>query len=430
MSVKSTALAAAVALSVSAGAQAREFTDIFTLRGYGTAGAAYSDEDRADFVSTMYVQPEGAGYSDTVSTAVDTKNALQLDMTFTERFSGVVQIISEGINNNTWDGDANKRFFPSLEWANLSYRVTDDLTVRAGRIVSPFLMSAEYRKVGFASHWLRPPVEVYGAQPYTSSDGADATYRSNLGGTVNTLRAHYGKQALRSETFKAGVEVWGVNDAVEVGALTVRAAYVDIAFRTTEDQLGPLFNMFVQGASAVPGAAAAVLEAQRLHSVYNPYLGQDLQQYTVGFSYDPGDWFVMGEIVETDSKGLVASSTSGYVSGGYRWNKLTPFATYARTKSHERSEPGIPTAGLPLQLAGLAGIIDSTLADLRNGQITSQQTISLGVRWDLASSFALKAQYDYVDLERGSLGMLVNHQPDFQRGGNLNVLSIALDFVF
>jgi predicted porin len=431
MSFKSASIAAAVAMTLwSASADARELTDMFTLRGYGTAGLVYSDEDRADFVSTMHVQPEGAGYSDDVSMVVDSKNALQLDMTLTDRFSGVVQIISEGVNNNTWDGDPNKRFHPSLEWANLSYRLTDEVTVRAGRIVSPFFMSSEYRKVGFASHWVRPPVEVYGAQPYTSSDGGDITYRTKLGAATNTLRTHYGKQALRTETFKAGVEVWGVNDGVEIGALTLRAAYLNIKFATTEDQMGPLFSMFVQGAGAVPGAEAAVAEARRLQDVYNPYLGQGLEQYAVGVSYDPGNWFVMAEMVESASDGLVLDTTSGYVSGGYRLNKLTPYATYSRTKSHTRNERGIPTAGLPLPLAGLAGVIDTTIDGLVQDQISSQQTVAVGVRWDFASSLALKAQYDYVDLERDSLGMLVNQQADFERGSNVNVLSIALDFVF
>ncbi|MGH8187409.1 MAG: porin, partial [Steroidobacteraceae bacterium] len=60
----------------------------------------------------------------------------------------------------------------------------------------------------------------------------------------------------------------------------------------------------------------------------------------------------------------------------------------------------------------------------------SQQTFSVGMRWDVASAIALKAQYDYIDLDSGSPGMLTNLQPGFERGGDLNVLSLTLDFVF
>jgi opacity protein-like surface antigen len=61
---------------------------------------------------------------------------------------------------------------------------------------------------------------------------------------------------------------------------------------------------------------------------------------------------------------------------------------------------------------------------------SSQQTISAGLRWDFAEGFALKAQYDYVDLDANSGGRLANHQPNFQPGTNLNVFAIGVDYVF
>jgi opacity protein-like surface antigen len=430
MSFKSTSLAAAVALTLcGAGAEARDLSDIFTLRGYGTAGLVYSDEDQADFVINNLIQPEGAGYSETVSAAVDSKNALQLDMTFTDRLSGVVQLISEGVSNNTWDGDRNKRFVPSLEWANLSYRVTDELTVRAGRIVLPFFMAAEYRKVGFASHWLRTPVEVYGVQPFTSSDGADVSYNKRIGSATNTLRAHYGKQALRAGIVNGPVEVWGVNDAVEVGALTVRAAYMKIHYHALGEGFGPLFNGFAEIAASIPGGEAAAAEAIRLLPSYDPAARNEFDAVGVGFSYDVNQWFVLGEVVHFDTgEKLMPSNTSGYLSGGYRWNQFTPYATYARTKMEKWHEDGIPLAGLPLEVAGMGAAINGIIESF--GADTSQQTFSLGLRWDFMSSMALKAQYDYVDLDRNSKGMLVNMQPGFKPGGNVNVISIALDYVF
>jgi opacity protein-like surface antigen len=430
MSVKTKALAAAVTLALcGTGVQARDFSDIFTLRGYGTLGVVHSDEHHADFVSAILIQPEGAGYSDEWSTAVDSRNALQIDMTFSDRLSGVVQLISEGASNNSWDGDTNKRFFPSLEWANLSYRVSDELTVRVGRIVQPFSMSSEYRKVGFANHWVRPPVEVYGAQPFTSSDGGDVTYRSKVAGATNTVRAHYGVQALRNATFKAQVKLWGINDAVEMGALTVRAAYMHTEFAAPGATFEPLFAPFIAAAGSIPGGQSAAQEATRLLRVYDPSGDQSFELYGAGLSYDPGDWFVMSEAVSLKSGGLLLDTTSGYVSGGYRIGKLTPYLTYARTRTELREEPGVPLAGLPPQLAGLGAVINGAVAGLA-GSDSSQQTFAVGMRWDVASAIALKAQYDYIDLASGSPGMLANPQPEFQRGGDLNVLSLTLDFVF
>jgi hypothetical protein len=430
MSVKPKALAAAVALALcGAGVQARDFSDIFTLRGYGTLGVVHSDEHHADFVSAIFIQPEGAGYSDEWSTTVDSRNALQMDMTFSDRLSGVVQLISEGASNNSWDSDTNKRFFPSLEWANLSYRVSDELTVRVGRVVQPFSMTSEYRKVGFANHWVRPPLEVYGAQPFTSSDGGDVTYRSKVAGATNTVRAHYGVQALRNATFKAQVKLWGINDAVEMGALTVRAAYMHTEFAAPGATFEPLFAPFIAAAGSIPGGQSAAQEATRLLRIYDPSGDQSFELYGAGLSYDPGEWFVMSEAVSLKSSGLLLDTTSGYVSGGYRIGKLTPYLTYARTRTELREEPGVPLAGLPPQLAGLGAVINGAVAGLA-GSDTSQQTFSVGMRWDVASAIALKAQYDYIDLASGSPGMLANPQPGFERGGDLNVLSLTLDFVF
>src|SRR5882757_6923325 len=144
MLLKLTKIAVAVAMTLAvATASAADLSDMFSIRGYGTSGMVHSDEDQADFVSSPMIGQRGAGFSDDWSADVDSRLGLQIDMTFSDRFTGVVQLISESKYNNSWDGDANKRYFPSLEWANLSYKVTDNLTVRGGRIVLPLLMLGE-----------------------------------------------------------------------------------------------------------------------------------------------------------------------------------------------------------------------------------------------------------------------------------------------
>jgi len=56
--------------------------------------------------------------------------------------------------------------------------------------------------------------------------------------------------------------------------------------------------------------------------------------------------------------------------------------------------------------------------------------VSLGVRWDFAPSRSLKLQYDHLDLDDGSRGILTNTQSGFEPGGTVNVFSVALDFLF
>jgi hypothetical protein len=428
-------LAATVAMMLGNATASAGADDLFHLHGYGTLGIAHSDEDQADFVTSSLIQPEGAGHTHAWSTALDSKVGLQLDMTITDRLSGVVQLVSEAASNNTWDGDPNEEYVPSLEWANLSYRVTDELTVRAGRIVLPLLMVSEFRKVGFAQHWIRPPVEAYGEPPFTSSDGLDLSYRGQLGSAVNTLRGHYGYGSLRS-TVESQLTVWGVNDTIERGAWTVRAGYMSVHFHSPTPGFTTLFQNYAHlaGAFGAPGQAAAA-QAARLDMKYSTWYGQAIQNTEVGVSYDPGRWFVMGEVVLQRTDGIAKSYDSGYVSGGYRLGAFTPYATYARIKEQERNEGRVPTAiaGVPPNLRGAIAGMGSAINGIITGIVdtrSSQQTLGLGLRWDFAPNFAVKTQYEYVDLDEGSQGRLGNIQPGFEPGGDLNLFSVVVDYVF
>jgi hypothetical protein len=59
-----------------------------------------------------------------------------------------------------------------------------------------------------------------------------------------------------------------------------------------------------------------------------------------------------------------------------------------------------------------------------------QNTFSAGVRWDFYKNAALKLQYDRVDIDPGSRGTFGNVQPGFQPGGQVQLFSAAVDFVF
>ena len=428
--MKVSPLGAAIAMTLcAASASAANWDDRVQVRGYGTLGVVHSDEDQADYVAIADVQPKGAGYSSSWSMNVDSKQALQVDVKFSERLSATVQLLSEGVSNNSWDGDRNEDFVPSLEWANLSYKVSDELTVRAGRIVLPLMMGAEYRKVGFAQHWIRPPVEVYGLVPFASSDGLDASYRSGVGGGVNTVRAYFGGQDTRSIPFDCHTDGWGVNDTFEKGPLTLRAAFMYFKWRSPGVLYQPLFDAFADLAEQEPGGQAAADQARRFLPVYDGTFEQRIVMYDAGVSYDPGRWFLMGEVVHMDSDEQVLTQTSGYVTAGYRRNALTPYATYVRGKTKTRDGQSVSLDGLSPDVAALGAEVNAIVGWFGTGNM-SQQTFSLGVRWDFRSSFTLKAQLDHIDMDEGSRGWLNNLQPGFQPGGSLNVVSFALDYVF
>ena len=59
-----------------------------------------------------------------------------------------------------------------------------------------------------------------------------------------------------------------------------------------------------------------------------------------------------------------------------------------------------------------------------------QKTITMGARWDFASNAAFKVQYDHINLDDNSSGILTNVQPDFKLGDSVNLLSLVVDFTF
>jgi hypothetical protein len=138
----------------------------------------------------------------------------------------------------------------------------------------------------------------------------------------------------------------------------------------------------------------------------------------------------MAEWGRFDTRSLLGTKVAWYVSGGYRFGKLTPYLTYARASvDSPTSDPGIPLAGLPPPAAAVAGALNAALNQQLN-LVPRQATISIGARWDFAKNAAFKLQYDHVDLDAGSTGTFGNFQPGFQPGSRVGIFSAVVDFVF
>ena len=383
---------------------------MFSFSAFGTLGLVHSSEDDADFTASP-LQPSGAGYTRPWSPAVDSRLGAQLTARFTPQLSAMLQVIAEQRNDNT--------YAPHVEWANVSYQVTPDFSVRLGRIVLPTFLLSDSRKVGFANPWVRPPLEVYSLSPIFNSDGVDASYRMRVGELVNTLVGTYGKTdfgAPQGGSFEVK-HLWVIADTVEYGALNLHIAYEQASY--SYDPLDALFDAFRQfGPQGMALADKYDLDDKRA------------QLITAGAIYDPGKWFATGEWGTRNLHSAAGASSAWYLSGGYRLAKLTPYLTYAAAKANtDTSDPGLNVTALPPSLVGVATGLNVALNALL-ATTGAQSTISVGSRWDVMKNVDLKLQYDHIDLGAGSAGTLINVQPGFQSGGALNVFSITIDFVW
>lgn len=382
----------------------------FNLRGFGSVGVVHADYREADFTSSI-LKSEGSGATHEWSYNLDSRVGAQLDVKFDKKWSAVVQLVAEQRYDHSYK--------PGVEWANLKYQATPDLALRVGRIALPIFLAADYRKVGYAYPWVRTPQEVYGGVPITNSDGADLSYRWQLGGVKHVTQAFYGRTDVHL-TDSTGVQargIAGITESVEYGAATLRVSAFTSVLNT--NVMRPLFDGFRQ--FGAQGAAIA--------DKYD-VVDKRMSVLAIGLNYDPGSWFLMAEGGTSDGHSFLAHSRAMYASAGYRAGQFTPYLIWSRTDAMSAtSDPGLSTAGLPPAYAYAAGALNAGLDTLLK-TLASQTTVAAGVRWDLRTDMALKLQYERVLPRDGSRGTLINLQPGFRSGQPVHVTSAVLDFVF
>ena len=415
MNLRSTGFAATVLMvlplcAIGEDTEPSSASSVFSFSGFGTVGETHSSETNADFTSSIF-NPNGAGHSRSWSPTVDSLIGGQISARFTPELSAVVQVIAE----QNYDGT----YTPHVEWANIKYQFTPDLSIRIGRVELPTFLFSDTRNVGYTFPWVRPPIEVYSLIPITASDGGGFSYRLNSGDVINTTQGSYVQSNTpQPDNRGSAIARHSINfsNTTEFKSLTFRISYQHALLTIASlDGFLDTFRMFGPQGIAI---------ADKYDSDNKPVVTE-----VVGASYDPGPWFVISEWGHARLNSFLGEETSWYASGGYRAGQFTPYVTYARESAVSNSDPGLTLTGLPPGAAGFAAGLNAGLnAILRS--IPDQRTISLGARWDFAKNIDLKAQFDHTRLGPNSDGTLINIQPGFQPGGTVNLFSATLDFVF
>ncbi|WP_374581683.1 porin [Pseudoduganella sp.] len=401
-------LALQLLAAVPAQAGHREGSD-WTFGGFGTLSAVHSSEKQADF-SANPLNPGQAGATRDWSYAVDSRLGSQLAYDGGQ-WSAVLQVVAERNLTNSWS--------PVVEWANVQYQVSPELSLRFGRIALPLFLSGDYRKASYALTSVRTPTELYGALPISNSDGIDASYRWDLGQWKHTTQVLFGRTRVRlSDTLRADAhQLTGISNTSTMGAVTVRATALraDLETRMGEQLFTALRQFGPQG--------------EALARRYEPD-GKRASVLSIGASYDPGQWFVMGEVGRINARSLLGDKSAGYISGGYRFGSFTPYATFSKVVANTATRvDGLDLAALPPPYAA-AGQRLNTELNAWLSMISVQDSVSAGLRWDAASNAAVKLQFDHVRPRKGTSGTLSNLQPGYRYGRSFGVVSAALDFVF
>jgi len=413
------ALAGAFLVSKPAWGQAPK-EEIWRFHGYGTLGVAHSSEDSADYVAAP-MKSEGPGKTRKWDPYLDSVIALQADARFNSEWSAVIQ----GVVERQFDQEVE----PDLEWANVRYDVTPWVSIRAGRIALSTFMVSDYRKVGHSYPWVRPPAELYQLYGLTNSDGVDLIYRNSYGDVYHTAGMLYGRNEMEElDGALQSPNMWSVYNRLEKGPWALHTSYT-----STKLEYGDELNLLWDAYDRFGPPGEAVSDRYDGNGKWAEFMA-------VGLQYDPGNWFVMGEWGMGDRQTAFDQRSAWYVSGGYRIGNVTPYATYARANGdHVEADGGLNPSRYPPEAAATARILNGFLDLSQNFTTPRQDTISVGVRWDVRPNISLKAQYDYVTPRDGSIGLFQNFG-DFESGApptsfapppdEADVVSLSVNFVF
>ncbi|MCC5881014.1 MAG: hypothetical protein JJU25_00050 [Halomonas sp.] len=344
------------------------------VSGFGTLGYVTTDTNDAEYRSSLR-QHKGATESDG-DWGVDSRLGLQTNVTFNETFSAVAQgYISRRDGNSS----------PDIEWLFLQADAIDGTSLRAGRMLVPTFFLSDFRHVGYAQHWLRTPVEVYGNFLNTSFDGLQSVSRFSMGDYNATVQLSGGQATGNKKYFQIGPD-----------------------FFETDEQSDRLYSA---NFSLQRGDWAGRVGYTHMRDVEIISMGRAVNSgndnfISAGLQYDNGSLLAMAEHIwrRWDASGAedgALDSEAFYLTTGYRLGSVMPYVTYsAFTPKGE----GYPSS------------------------MDTRKTTAIGARWDVARNLAVKAQVEEVSGGVGDqfLGNL-EHQ---MRQPTTQVYSIALDFIF
>ena len=374
-----------------AAASANDMT--FDFGGFGTAAYTWADTNKAEFVRDG--QPTGA--DNTGSAEVDSLAGVQGTVHFSTSLSATIQVLLRRVETSDYQLDVPVAF--------LKDSLSNDFAVRVGRLPLPLFMVSDYRTVGFANTFIRPPQEVYGAAPLYTINGADVLYSHSFGQIEVNSQVYYGGSQLTLPSAEVTTKKeFGGNISVAFGPLTLR--YGRMVNHTT------IVSPADQLIAAIGGAGFTALAAQlSTHDRASSFTG-------FGASLDWHNILLQAESTEAKTGGFNPSTRGQYAIAGYRIQKLTPYVMYSVRKiTTSTTNSTIPAIGplLPLALG-----VDALLAGY------DQHSTSGGIRWDFHDSMDLKLQVDHVAFQ--GPGMFANVQPGFH--SPVTVAGLAVDFVF
>jgi hypothetical protein len=393
----------------------------FTWSGFGTLGYAESDEN---FDYQRFINKSGSFKRDSLIGA-------QLDARFSQQWGATVQakLAPSDRYDNRWQ--------PSLAWAFVSWRPSDDWLIRVGKIRLPLMLNTENVDVGSTFDFARLPQEVYSISPMTDVVGlslsktwfgetfdwiAEAYY-----GQANTYWRYYGRNISFNSSSPGS---WFLPIDVKSSGLVLTARNIDHTFRIGFHEVeasreGAKTGTQITLRQIAPGVSAYDFAPGGVDQLIIPV-------YTLSASVLlPGEVRLTGEYarVKVNSATAGLSRWGGYLALSRRWGAWTPYVYYATMKSTDASlgkYRDINNHTLPPPYSALNNS-QKFLADIVAPY--DQSTVALGTSYRLTSNSLLKAEWSRA--RTGQVSSFVDAPYNEDSGGRkIDVFSLSYSFTF
>jgi hypothetical protein len=383
----------------------------WSLKGFGTLGFTGTDSKNLGFYRDLS-QTQDVTQAWGIST--DSSLGVQIDANISPTLHATAQWIARDHSGNFFE--------QNLEWAFLRWLIDDDLTLRIGRLgVDVFLLS-DYRNVGYAYPWMRPPHEFYAFLGLYHFDGMDVTKKWNVGDGFLSLKSFAGyshnqyQDRATGQNFNFDFATVGANVLYETGDWLFRASY-GLAHTLSESAKpvltamnNPLLKTFYPQISQFTKNVA--------------YQNTDNHFYSLGAAYDDGVW-----LAQTEASYIMFSHdvdiASGYLSVGRHFDKFTAYSLLGITKSFYKNI-NVPQPAYPVpELLQLQQIVDSTINEIG----VNEKSVSLGMRWDFYSNMAFKTQWTHYWLSDNGKKLWMKPASGAS-SDSVNVWSVGIDFTF
>jgi hypothetical protein len=374
-------------------------TDAITFSGFGTLGAVLTHSDDLQF-RRVGVETPG---TQSVDFAPDTVLGVQTNFRLGDSAEAVLQVLSRETPKNTYT--------PRASLAFLSYSLSPESTLRAGRLRLPTFMLSDSMLISYAHPWVRPPVEVYGLSPFSDLDGIDFFYRRRIKDVDVELHPYLGRSQLDIvQTGHSSLShLRGLNIGLSSGALTLHAGY---ARARLDMRWGdPFTSRLLDALQSAPGGEHIIAKMQ----------GSDAATSftSAGFQWDGERWLLIGEYAARRAAAFANSAYGWHLTVGRHIGPFTPYLKLARTIQTSPIISDQLSAGQPALQRFNAS---------RNG---AQRSFGAGLRWDLRHDAAFKMEFARTHTDNDSWGAFFPvHHLTRVSDRTINTLSVSIDVVF